>query len=288
MPLPKFAAACLPKIRLAPAAGEILLNFGLSDSPDHTSRCCTMLPAIAASASINSGTPSTAISTYSRLCASAIRPGPSAWIIQELATRLRSGITIPPPIEPENVDSTSVAAAITNQVLISWLLATSPRSWASSRRFCVGSSVLSAVSFSSAMIVRLSFQRYQLVHDADEIIQEGPHHRGDDEGEDEEAGQNRQRHADEINLHLRHQPRQHAESDIENQAEHQKRRRKLHADPERGGEGAGGERRDVAARHQFARRENRVAVVERGDDEVMAVGRKQQRHAEDGEEVSDQ
>jgi hypothetical protein len=155
--LPKFAAACLPKILLAPAAGEILLNFGLRDSPDHTSLCCTMLPAIAASASINSGTPSTAIRTYSRLFASAIRPGPSAWIIQELATRLRSGITIPPPIDPENVDSTSVPAAITNQVLISWLLATSPRSWASSRRFCVGSSVLSAVSFSSAMAFGLHF-----------------------------------------------------------------------------------------------------------------------------------
>src|ERR1700687_3130144 len=287
-PLAKFAAACLPKIRLAPAAGEILLNLGLSDSPDHTSRCCPMLPEIAASASINSGTPSTAIRTYSRLCASAIRPGPSAWIIQELATRLRSGIRIPPPIDPEKVDSTSIAPDITNQVLISWLLATSPRSWASSRRFCVGSSVLSVLSVSSAMVFQLSFQRYQIVHDADEIIEERSHHRGDDEGEDEEAGQNRQRHADEIDLHLRHQPRQHPEPDIENQTEHQKRRRKLYADLERGGEGAAGERRDSAARHQLARRKNRVAVVERGDDEVMGVGCKQQRHAEDGEEISDQ
>jgi hypothetical protein len=137
-----------------------------------------MLPAIAASASINSGTPSTAIRTYSRLCASAIRPGPSAWIIQELATRLRSGIRIPPPIDPEKVDSTSVAPDITNQVLISWLLATSPRSWVSSRRFCVGSSVLSVVSVSSAMVFRLSFQRYQVVHGAEEIIEERSHHRG--------------------------------------------------------------------------------------------------------------
>ena len=127
-PLPKFAAACLPNIRLAPAAGETLLNFGFSDSADHTSRCCTMLPAIAASASIRNGTPSAAISAYPSDCASASRPGPSAWIIQELAIRLRSGIRIPPPIDPENVDSTSVPPAITNQVLISWLLATSPRS----------------------------------------------------------------------------------------------------------------------------------------------------------------
>ena len=57
MPLAKFAAACLPKIRLAPEAGETLLKFGFSDSPDHTSRCCTMLPANAASASIRNGMP---------------------------------------------------------------------------------------------------------------------------------------------------------------------------------------------------------------------------------------
>src|ERR1700742_1816981 len=279
-PLPKFAAACLPKIRLAPAAGEILLNFGLSDSPDHTSRCCIMLPAIAAIASIRNGTPSTPIRINSRLCASASRPGPSAWIIQELAIRLRIGASIPVPIDPENVDSTSVAPAITNQVLISWLFATSPRSWASSRRFCVGSCVLSSESSSSAMVLRLSAQRYQVVHDADEIIEEGSHHRHDDEGEDQKAREDRQRHADKIDLHLRHQPRQHAKPDVENQAEHQERRRQLHADPESGGEGAGGECRDVAALHHVAGRKNRVAVVERGDDEIMAIGRKQQRDAE--------
>ena len=47
---------------------------------------------------------------------------------------------------PRNDDSTSVAPAIMNQVLTSWLLATSPFSCASSRRFCVGSSVLSSLS----------------------------------------------------------------------------------------------------------------------------------------------
>src|SRR5580692_2130993 len=269
-PLAKFAAACLPKIRLAPEAGETLLNFGLSDSPDHTSRCCTMLPAIAASASINNGTPMAAITTNSSRCASASRPGPSTWNIHELAIRLRSGISIPPPIDPENVDSTRVAPAIMNQVLTSWLLATSPRSWASSRRFCVGSSVLSVVSSSSAIGQHL-FERDHFVHDADEIIEEGSHHRRDHDGKDKEAGENRQRHADEIDLHLRHQPRQHAEPDVEDQAEHQERRRQLHADLERRGEGAGGERGDIAARHQIARREDRVAVVQRGDDKMMAV-----------------
>ena len=93
-----------------------------------------------------------AIIAYSRLRASDISPGPSARIIQELAIRLRSGSSRPPPIEPEKVDMISVPPAITNQVLTSWLLATSPRSSASSRRFCDGSNVLSESSPSSAMV----------------------------------------------------------------------------------------------------------------------------------------
>src|ERR1700742_4390266 len=148
-----------------------------------------MLPAIAASASINSGTPIAAITAYSRFCANCSKAGPSTRNIHELAIRLRSGVSIPPPIDPENVDSTSVPPAIMNQVLTSWLLATSPRSWASSRRFWVGSCVLSEESFSSA-IDRLSAQRHQVVHDTAEIIQEGSHHRRDHEGEDQEAGEN--------------------------------------------------------------------------------------------------
>ena len=155
-PLRKFAAACLPKIRLAPAPGEILLSFGLSDSPDQTRRCCIMLPAIAASASSSMGTPSAATTAYSSWLASCSRPGPSVRIIQELAIRLRKGTSMPPPIEPPKVDITSVPPAMMNQVLISWLLATSPRSSASSRRFCVGSSVLSEVSASSAIGCRQS------------------------------------------------------------------------------------------------------------------------------------
>ena len=85
-----------------------------------------MLPAIAASISINSGIPIAASSAYSRLWVSASRPAPSVGIIQELAIRLRSGIVMPPLTEPEKVDSTRVAPAIMNQVLTSWLLATSP------------------------------------------------------------------------------------------------------------------------------------------------------------------
>src|SRR5216684_6862806 len=95
---------------------------------------------------------------------------------------------MPPPIDPENVDSTSVPPAITNQVLTSWLLATSPRACASSRRFCVGSSVLSSLSSAiAAPWLLLLFQRCQLVHDAGEVVEIGSHHRGQNEGEDQEA-----------------------------------------------------------------------------------------------------
>src|ERR1700760_3113031 len=240
-PLPKLAAACLPKMRFSPEAGEILSKLGISDSADHTIRCCSMLPAIAAITSINRGTPSAPISIYSSRCANCRRLGPSTLNIQELASRLRNGICRP-PIDPENDDSTSVAPAIMNQVLTSWLLTTSPRSSASSRRFCVGSSVLSEESSSSAIAgfpAALGLRR-QIVHHAVEVVEEGAHHRDQHQRENHEAGQHRQRHADEIDLHLRHQPRQHAKPDVEHQAEHQKRRRQLHPDLERGGECGGG------------------------------------------------
>jgi len=35
-----------------------------------------------------------------------------------------------------------------------------------------------------------------------------------------------ERHTDEIDLHRRHQPRQHAQPDVEDEAEHQERRRR--------------------------------------------------------------
>src|SRR4051794_36122431 len=190
MPLRKLAPACLPKIRLSPAPGEIFSNFGFICSLDHTRRCCSMLPAIAASASINSGTPIAPSTTKQRWRASSSSPGPSVWIIQELAIRLRSGSSRP-PIDPEKVDMISVLPAITNQVLTSWLLTTSPRSSASSRRFCVGSSVFSESSSAMTQRLRNSLERHHLVHHADEVIEESAHHRHDHEREDQEAGEDR-------------------------------------------------------------------------------------------------
>ena len=47
------------------------------------------------------------------------------------------------------------------------------------------------------------------------------------------------------------------------------------------------QRRDVADQRHLARPEQRVAVVERGDHEMMQVGREDQRDAEHGEEIAD-
>ena len=59
--------------------------------------------------------------------------------------------------------------------------------------------------------------------------------------------------------------------------------------PIRNGErdGARGERRDVADKRHFAGPEQRIAVVERGDHQVMQVGGEHQRDAEHGEEIAD-
>ncbi len=161
-PLAKFATACLPNIRLKPAPGDTLLNFGFSDSADHTSRCWIMLPAIAASASIRNGTPSAASSGI----AEALAPAPAGRAVgpdhpgigDQIAQRHQDAAAD----RSGNDDSTSVAPAITNQVLTSWLLATSPFSCASSRRFCVGSSVLSDRISLVGHGLTFYLERYQL------------------------------------------------------------------------------------------------------------------------------
>src|SRR5690606_19108946 len=123
----------------------------------------------------------------------------------------------------------------TNQVLTSWLLATSPRSSASSRRFCVGSSVFSPSCPSSAM--RGSPCRRERAQHTLDIAEIDGHHGADDEDQYDEAHQYREREADEEDLHLRHQPREHAEAEVEQQAEDDERCGKLHAEAECGGEG---------------------------------------------------
>src|SRR5947209_4657212 len=106
-------------------------------------------------------------------------------------------------MEPENESKISVAPASTNQVLTSWLLATSPLRSASSSRFCVGSSDRSVSSCSSAIDYRASRIRSELVQHAPHVAEEARHHCADDDQQDQETNHDRERHGDEIDLHLR-------------------------------------------------------------------------------------
>src|SRR5947199_10394367 len=113
--------------------------------------------------------------------------------------RPRSVVVMPMPIVPEKPISSSVPPAITNQVLTSWLLITSPRSSASSRRFWVGSSDRSVSSRSSAMWLyrnAVSPIRGKLAQHALDGTKERAHHRADNEQKDQKAGQDRERQAD--------------------------------------------------------------------------------------------
>src|SRR5581483_5029262 len=92
-----------------------------------------------------------------------------------------------PLMPPENETRTSAPPAMMNQVLTSWLLTTSPRLSASSRRFCVGSSVFSELSVSSA--TRLALR--QLAEHALHIADECAHHATDHQHKQQQAKQDR-------------------------------------------------------------------------------------------------
>jgi hypothetical protein len=66
-----------------------------------------------------------------------------------------------------------------------------------------------------------------------------------------------------------------------------KARNGVDADAKRAGGDLGDQRRDVADGGHFARLEQVVARVERGDDQVVHVGGEEQRDAEHGEEIAD-
>jgi hypothetical protein len=89
------------------------------------------------------------------------------------------------------------------------------------------------------------------------------------------------------NLHLRHQPRQNAEPDIENHAEDNERRRELNADAEGAGDHPGNQRRGIAGRRHLTGLEQIVAVVDRSDDEMMHVGGEEQLDAEKRQKIAD-
>src|SRR3954463_14837180 len=94
-------------------------------------------------------------------------------------------------IEPEKAASISAPPPITNQVETSWLLTTSPRSSASSRRFWVGSSVRSASCWSFSAMRRICARRQEAQH-AFGVIEEGHHHGAKHQHQNEEADQDRQ------------------------------------------------------------------------------------------------
>src|SRR6195256_352007 len=136
--------------------------------------------------------------------------------------RPRKVVRSPLPIAPENDIRMSVAAEIMNQVLTSWLLATSPRSSASSSRFWVGSSDFSLSSSSAIRALPWPYElriRRELAQRASDECEESSHHGTDHDEQDQIADHDRERHRDEIYLHLRHQQRQHAERDVEDDAE---------------------------------------------------------------------
>src|SRR5450631_1885273 len=176
-------------------------------------------------------------------------------------------------IWPENAITRSVAPASTNQVLTSWLLTTSPFSWASSRRFWLGSSDFSESS--SAIFPQrsgLGSDRGEPGERGFDLAEKHVHQGAQHQQKDHQAEQDREREADEEHLHLRHQPRQDAEPEIEQEPEHHERRRELDADAERGRHGAGGERRDIAQERNLPGREQRIAVVEGRDHQMMEIG----------------
>ncbi len=205
----------MPNSRLKPAAGEILDSLGAITSSDQISRCWTRLPPSAASISSRNGMATAAISSRPIFSNSRGSAGPSILILCALASSPRMVVVRLALMLPENAISTSVAPLMMNQVLTSWLLTTSPRLSASSKRFWVGSSVFSVLSVSSAITgpdlrALPSAVRRDVAENALQIVDKGAHHGADHQHQQQQAEQDRQRQADEEHLHLRHQPRQDA------------------------------------------------------------------------------
>ena len=78
------------------------------------------------------------------------------------------------------------------------------------------------------------------------------------------------------------------ETEIEQQPEHEERRRQLNADAKRRPNDAGHMLRRVSQQRQFSRLKNRVAVVHRRDHQMMQIGGEDERYAEHRQEISDQ
>jgi hypothetical protein len=79
-PLAKFANAWRENRRANPAIGEMRDSCGMTNSVVNTMRCCTMLPANAATQSTRSGTANAAATSKAMVFTSSVSAGPSVGI----------------------------------------------------------------------------------------------------------------------------------------------------------------------------------------------------------------
>src|SRR5215204_5534553 len=172
------------------------------------------LPAIEAIRMSSKGSPTAAAAASAKRDARSNSTGPSAGMRPASASRRRSMVVRLWAAPWAKRKKPSVPAPRTNQVLSSWLLATSPRSSAWSSVFSVGSKERSPLS-SSAMVLSLD----EHVQAGLEIAEPGGHHRRDHEGEEKKAEKDRRRQRDEEHLHLRHQLREDGEARVEDDPE---------------------------------------------------------------------
>ena len=227
-PLAKLASACFENSRLKPASGEIFDSFGVSASNDQTSRCWIRLPASAASISSRNGTATAAEQSRGRssansarqrravdadVCANwrsgraASRSGSSPIAAGERDQHQRRAGDHEPGIDLLALDHVAALERLVQPLLCRVFCLSRYRLV---RRPCAASGV-----------------RRELREHAFDVADEGrPSSRRSPATAAGQPEHDRQRQADEEHLHLRHQPRQHAEPEIEQQAEHQKRRRR--------------------------------------------------------------
>ena len=99
--------------------------------------------------------------------------------------------------------------------------------------------------------------------------------------------QDRGRHLEEEHLQLRHQPREHADPEVEQDAESDERGGELNGEREAPPNGLDRERRRIAGARDTGRRQEGVAVADRRDREMMQVEGENQGQTEKGQEVAD-
>ncbi len=127
--------------RFRPVRGLRLESFGCSFLPLHTQPCCTRFPATAATTRIANGASNMSPSSWPRNQTKARSLRASVAISWGTARKWARRTRMPLATESAKIAITNADAAIMNQVLTSWLLATSPRLRDSPNRLPVAASV---------------------------------------------------------------------------------------------------------------------------------------------------